>query len=162
LVVTTDGLPLGLAATKFWTRKVFKGTNARKRRVNPTCVPTEGKEGGRWPENLTRPTRELGDPSRCAHVGDREADTFELCHEAREARTPFLVRTAVGRLASKGGTTVAKVMKRQPVRGTHEVEVRDDYGRISTAKVYLRFCRVTAHPPAAKRKRYSALPLTVI
>lgn len=25
LVVTTDGLPLGLAAVKFWTRKQFKG-----------------------------------------------------------------------------------------------------------------------------------------
>jgi len=28
LAVTTDGLPLGLAAIKFWTRKKFKGTNA--------------------------------------------------------------------------------------------------------------------------------------
>ena len=28
LVVTTDGLPLGLAAIKLWTRKKFKGTNA--------------------------------------------------------------------------------------------------------------------------------------
>ncbi len=32
LVVTTDGLPLGLAAVKFWTRKHFKGTTALKRR----------------------------------------------------------------------------------------------------------------------------------
>jgi hypothetical protein len=28
LAVTTDGLPLGLAAVKFWTRKKFKGTAA--------------------------------------------------------------------------------------------------------------------------------------
>jgi hypothetical protein len=162
LVVTTDGRPLGLAATKFWTRKAFKGTTARKRRVNPTCVPIEEEESARWLENLARSTRELGDPSRCVHVGDREADIFELFHEAHEARTHFLVRTAVDRLAGQGGTTVAKVMKRQPVRGTQEVEVRDDYGRISTAKVYLRFCRVTVHPPVAKRKRCSALSLTVI
>jgi len=27
LVATTEGLPLGLAAIKFWTRKKFKGTN---------------------------------------------------------------------------------------------------------------------------------------
>jgi hypothetical protein len=27
LVVTTEGVPLGLAAAKFWTRKKFKGTN---------------------------------------------------------------------------------------------------------------------------------------
>jgi len=31
LVVTAEGLPLGLAAIKFWTRKKFKGTNALKR-----------------------------------------------------------------------------------------------------------------------------------
>src|SRR6478672_7146590 len=39
LVVTTAGVPLGLAAVKFWTRPKFKGTNALKRRVNPTRVP---------------------------------------------------------------------------------------------------------------------------
>src|SRR4051812_29068316 len=27
LVITSEGLPLGLAAVKFWTRKEFKGTN---------------------------------------------------------------------------------------------------------------------------------------
>ena len=44
LVATTDGLPLGIAAAKFWTRKKFKGTNALRRRINPTRVPIEGKE----------------------------------------------------------------------------------------------------------------------
>ncbi|MEY9420444.1 hypothetical protein ABIF69_006886 [Bradyrhizobium japonicum] len=36
LAVTTEGLPLGLSAIKFWTRKKFKGTTALKRRINPT------------------------------------------------------------------------------------------------------------------------------
>ena len=36
LVVTTEGLPLGLAAIKFWTRKKFKGCNALKKKINPT------------------------------------------------------------------------------------------------------------------------------
>jgi hypothetical protein len=35
LAVTTSGLPLGLTAVKFWTEK-FKGTNALKRKINPT------------------------------------------------------------------------------------------------------------------------------
>ena len=43
LAVTAEGLPLGLAAVKFWTRKKFKGTNALKRKVNPTRIPIEGK-----------------------------------------------------------------------------------------------------------------------
>ena len=162
LVVTTDGLPLGLAAVKFWTRKAFKGTNARKRTVNPTCVPIEEKESVRWLDNLTQSTQRLDDPGRCVHIGDREADIFELFHAAHEVRTHFLVRTAVDRLAGRGGTTVAKVMKRQPIRGTHEVEVRDNHGVVSSARVHVRFCRVTVHPPVAKRKRYGPLSLTVI
>lgn len=44
LAVTTEGLPLGLAAIKFWTRKKFKGTTALKRKINPTRVPIEQKE----------------------------------------------------------------------------------------------------------------------
>ena len=44
LAVTTEGLPLGLAAVKFWTRKKFKGTAALKKKINPTRVPIEKKE----------------------------------------------------------------------------------------------------------------------
>jgi hypothetical protein len=162
LVLTTDGLPLGLAAVKFWTRKTFKGTNALKKRVNPTRVPIEKKESYRWLANLTQSTEQLGAPSRCVHIGDREADIYELFCAAHAAKTHFLVRTCVDRFAGRGGTTVSRKMGREPVRGEHEVEVRDDRGQVSKAKVHLRFCRMTVHPPVAKRKRYPALSLTVI
>src|SRR5215510_9947980 len=56
LVVTTEGLPLGMAAVKFWTRKEFKGTNALKKKVNPTRVPIEEKESVRWLDNLKQTT----------------------------------------------------------------------------------------------------------
>ena len=93
LVVTTDGLPLGLAAIKFWTRRKFKGTNALKRKVNPTRVPIEAKESVRWLENVTQSTSLLGEPSRCIHIGDRESDIYELFCSAQESGTKFLVRT---------------------------------------------------------------------
>jgi Transposase DNA-binding/Transposase DDE domain len=162
LVLTPAGVPLGLAAVKFWTRRTFKGTNGLRGKVNATRIPIEEKESVRWLENLTQATRQLGDPPRCVHVGDREADIYELFCAAREAGTHFLVRTCVDRLAGRGGTTVARKMAREPVRGDHEVEVRDDRGQVSTARVSLRFCRMTVHPPVAKQSRYPALSLTVI
>ena len=162
LVVTTGGLPLGLAAATFWIRKAFQGTNAAKRTVNPATVPIEEKESYRWLEGLTEATRRLGNSARCVHVGDREADVFELFHAARDAGTHFLVRTCVDRLTGQGVTTVAKVMRRQPVRGAHEVEVRDAHGHVSTAAVQVRFCRVVVHPSLAKRKQYGPLSLTAI
>jgi len=78
LAVTPDGLPLGLAAIKFWSRKKFKGTNALKRKVNPTRVPIEEKESFRWLENVRQSTALFGEPSRCVHIGDRESDIYEL------------------------------------------------------------------------------------
>lgn len=48
LAVTSDGLPLGLTAARFWIRKKFKGTNALKKKVNPTRVPIDKKESVRW------------------------------------------------------------------------------------------------------------------
>jgi hypothetical protein len=56
LAVTTDGLPLGLAAIKFWNRQKFKGTAALKRKINPTRVPIEQKESFRWLENMRQST----------------------------------------------------------------------------------------------------------
>jgi len=64
LAVTTEGLPLGLAAIKFWTRDKFKGTNALKRKINPTRVPIEQKESIRWLENLRQSTALLNRPER--------------------------------------------------------------------------------------------------
>ena len=66
------------------------------------------------------------------------------------------------RLACSGGTTVAKGMAREPISGSHEVEVRDDKGRVSIARVDLRFCQMTIHPPIGKQNRYPSLRLTVI
>ena len=62
MATTTDGLPLGMAAAKFWSRKKFKGTNALKRKINPTRVPIEGKESMRWLDNLRQSTELLDDP----------------------------------------------------------------------------------------------------
>src|SRR4051794_2421569 len=143
LVLTPQGVPLGLAAVKFWTRKKFKGTNALRGKVNRTRIPIEHKESVRWLENLGQSTELLGDPARCVHVGDREADIFELFCAAREAGADFLVRTCVDRLAGDGGTTISREMEREPTRGTHEVEVHDDRGRVATAEVDLRFRRLT-------------------
>ena len=162
LVLTAEGTPLGLAAAKFWTRKQFKGTNARKKRINPTRVAIEQKESVRWLENLAQSTHLLGEPSRCVHIGDRESDIFELFSAAHDLGTHFLVRTCVDRVAGRGGTTISKKIEREPIQGAHEVEVRDHHGRVSTATVYVRFCQMTVHPPIGKQQRYPALSLTVI
>lgn len=161
LVLTTDGLPLGLAAVKFWTRKKFKGTRALRNRVNLTRIPIRDKESVRWVDNVVQSTKQLGEPGRCVHVCDREADIFELFCAAGAVGSHFLIRTCVDRSAG-WGATISRKMAREPIRGEHEVEVRDDRGRVSKARVHLRFCRMTIHPPVGKQKTYPSLSLTVV
>ena len=107
LVATTDGLPLGLAAIKFWTRKKFKGTNRLKRKVNLTRIPIERKESVRWLRNLKESSALLGDPSRLVHIGDRESDIYELFCAAQETETHFLVSVdCVATTAARARSTI--------------------------------------------------------
>src|SRR5580693_713061 len=152
LAVTTEGLPLGLTAVKFWTRKKFKGTAALKKKINPTRVPIEKKESIRWLENVQQSTELLGDPGRCVHIGDRESDIYELFCAAQHLGTHFLVRTCVDRRAGDGEHTVRDAMKQAPVRGLHRVQVRNKQGDSSTAVLEIRCRRMVIRPPIGKQK----------
>jgi Transposase DDE domain len=162
LAVTTEGLPLGLTAIKFWSRKKFKGSDALKRKINPTRVPIQKKESIRWLDNLQQSTALLGDAARCVHIGDRESDIYELFCTAQDAGTQFLLRTCVDRLAGDGAHTIATEMDEVDCKGLHRVEVRDRHGKISEAVLELKFRRILVQPPLYKQRRYPPLKLTVL
>jgi hypothetical protein len=161
LVVTPEGLPLGLSAIKFWTRKHFKGCNALKRKINPTRVPIEEKESYRWLQNVRQSTTLIARPEDCVHIGDRESDIYELFCLAQELGTRFLVRTCVDRLAKDGECTVADVMGKCPWEGVHKVQGRTKDGTYE-ASLRVRYEKLVVHPPIGKEKKYPELTLTVI
>jgi hypothetical protein len=162
LVVTTEGLPLGISAIKFWTRKDFKGTNALKKKINSTRVPIEEKESVRWLDNIKQTTALLADPERCVHIGDRESDIYELFCTAHEANTHFLVRTCVDRLAGDGQHTISEEMNTVDLKALHVITVRDRKGKPAEAVLELRYRRIRVLPPIGKQNRYPDLRLTVI
>jgi hypothetical protein len=160
LAVTTEGLPLGLSAAKFWTRSKFKGTNALKRHINPTRVPIEEKESFRWLENMRQSTELLGAPERLVHIGDRENDIYEFFCAVQAIGTHFLVRTCVNRLAGDGGHTIADEMAEINVQGVHRIVVGADGADVAELELKYKLIRVL--PPIGKHKRYPAQTLTVI
>ncbi|WLA39722.1 IS4 family transposase [Bradyrhizobium elkanii] len=162
LAVTVEGLPLGLAAVKFWTRKKFKGAAQLKKKINPTRVPIEKKESVRWLDNLRQSIERLGQPERCIHIGDRESDIYELYCLTQELGAHFLVRTCVDRLAGDGGHTIATEMEETSVKGLHYIDVRNDKGETTKAELEIKFKRIAVLPPIGKQKRYPALDLTII
>lgn len=162
LAVTTEGLPLGLTAIKFWSRKKFKGANALKKKINPTRVPIEEKESVRWLDNLAQSTALLNAPTRCVHIGDRESDIYELFCKAKDTGTHFLLRTCVDRLAADGSHTIAAEMAEVNCKGLHRVDVRGRDGEMSEAVLELKFRKIRVLPPLYKQRRYPALDLTVL
>jgi hypothetical protein len=162
MVVTRDGLPLGLASIKFWTRQSFKGCSALKRHVNPTRIPIQQKESFRWLENLRQSTALLNRPADCVHIGDRESDIYELFAIAHELGTKFLVRTCVDRLAEDGQQTVSALMQSAITKGFHEIEVQDQDGKRERVSLKIKYETLRVRPPLGKKDSYPELILTVI
>ncbi len=180
LAITTGGVPLGLAAVKFWTRDKFKGTNALKRHVNPTRVPIETKESYRWLENLRQSIDLLGAPQRCVHVGDRESDIYELYCFAQDLGTHFLVRVQTDRLAEpvedqhhlntqnsrqtaqKGQKAhrVFEQLESTPWAGTHEVALSGKEEDV--ARLQVKFATIKTLPPIGKQKHYHPQTITYV
>ena len=162
LVLTTEGVPLGLAAVKVWTRQKFKGTAALKKKINPTRVPIEKKESVRWLDNLAQSTELLGAADRCVHIGDRESDIYELFSLSHELGTHFVLRTCVNRRAGDGDHTVADEMSEVAIKKRHRINVRDNNGDSDQALLEIRYRKIRVLPPIGKWKRYAPLELTVI
>jgi hypothetical protein len=151
--ITTQGLPLGLTAIKFWTRKKFKGCNALKGHVNTAYVPIAQKESQRWLENLEESTNRLNDPRRYVHIGDRESDIYELFCTAQKANTFFLVRTFADRLCDEGRYRVSEEMKEVSVKGLHRIKLTDKKGQTVKATLEVKYRRLKILPPQGKRKK---------
>jgi hypothetical protein len=162
LAVTSEGLPLGLTAIKFWSRKKSKGADALKRKINPTRVPIDKKESIRWLHNLKQSTTLLGEAARCVHIGDRDSDIYEIFCTAQDAGTQFLLRTCVDRPPGDGKHTIATEMAEVDCKGLHRVEVRDRHAKVSEAVLELKFRRILVQPPLYKQRLYPALELTVL
>ena len=159
LALTLDGLPLGLAAAKFWSRKEFKGLEAKRKAHN---APIEEKESVRWLENLRSSSQLLGQPQRCIHMGDQESDIFDLFGAAQQLETHFLVRTRADRLADGGPETVAEAIGQSPRRGLYRIAVRNRKGEESEAVLEIRYQCLRIRTGKGKKKRYPEQTVTVI
>lgn len=162
LAVTADGLPLGLGALKFWTRKEFKGTTEQKRHINPTRIPIEEKESFRWIENLKLSTDRFGSPDRLVHVADRESDMYEFFNEAKVTQSHFLVRICVNRRTIKS-INVYEQMKTQPAAGVYKISFTDERGKLVETDLEVKFKTVELQlSDGRKAKRYGPLQASIV
>lgn len=163
LALTPEGLPLGFTAKKFWNRDRFKDVKSIKRRKNGTRIPIEEKESYRWLEGLRNSNKLLGDPYRLVHIGDREADIFELFSLAESEDSNYLIRIKVNRRTEDETKTINHILKKAKKRGKIKISYRDADGVDVTAILQIKFEKMRLKPSfGIKSKRYPDLDVTVI
>lgn len=184
MAFTVDGVPLGIAWHKFWTReKIETGMSRAEKREHRDSIPIEKKESVRWLEGL-RAAREAAaacptTTSIC--VSDSESDIYEVFSEQRHSSAAessassvhLLIRACQNRCTEDG--YLLDEVRRQPCLFTNTVHLSARQAKTSvtkgrrcesrdarTAEVEVRAATVTFQPPDRFDRQLPALTLNVV
>lgn len=131
LMVTEQGLPLGLSSVKCWSREPREETKTQKAaRIYKSSI--REKESFKWIEALQE-TLDLA-PENCqvVTIGDREADIFEFLRAAESLQTGFVVRNRQDRkfITADGKKTKLRAqLSREPIQKKFDIEIPKNRNR---------------------------------
>jgi hypothetical protein len=129
LMVTTDGIVLGILDQSAYTRENKKDENsthdAKKMR------PTEEKESYRWLSTTETGNKDIPEGIRVVNICDREGDIYELFETADATGKLFLIRIVQNRITveKEGSEKVIEAIRKEPPKGAVTVVVPRDSGR---------------------------------
>jgi hypothetical protein len=162
LVITSEGVPLGLLGAKCEAPQGREEENEEQEKASSSKKPIEEKKNFCWIESL-RDSNALAaelssTPQVC--VMDREADFYELFCERRHRQVQLLVRAKHDRLTNgdyrlfetvrrtEARATLSMVIPRQSARPKLSKKKARSHRAKRTAKVALRYQEVELPPPA--------------
>ena len=87
-----DGEPLGLLHQQSWTRSERTGKRGERRKKT-----TMDKESQRWLDTLSAAEQGINPEVMLVHIGDREADIYDLFVLPRQANSELLIRAESNR-----------------------------------------------------------------
>lgn len=96
LILTMEGLPLGLSSQRCWARVPREETAQEKTRRKYISSIKE-KESYKWITALKDTMNIIPEGTQVVTIGDREADIFELLWNCQELCTLFIVRNRQNR-----------------------------------------------------------------
>jgi hypothetical protein len=143
-VLPDSGVPQGLLAQEVWARPAAPPGGRRPRRTRPVAA----KESQKWLTALAASRATVPPGVTLVHVGDREADVYDLfLAAAAQPGTELLIRAAQDRRVQGPTGTLWAALAAQPVRDTRCVELPQANDRPARAvELSLRWTRVTLRP----------------
>ena len=162
VAVPSSGLPFGLLDQQIWAR------DPEERGQRKANRPIEEKESYKWFTSMERVAAlQFPEGTRVVHVGDREADIYELFEYASRIRQDVLVRIVRNRNTDED-LKLFEQLEQTKVEGTIIVDIPRDTRRnipARTATLELRYKKVKVRVPQNLHSQYGAqhsLTLTYI
>ena len=148
MAFTSDGTPLGLLNVQCWGRDPDEAGKRQRRHQ----LPIEEKESAKWlvSYRAVAEVQKLCPDTMLVSVGDREADVYELFHEATQDRhgPKLLIRAERTRNRKVEQEGLWPRMNAEPVAGSLDVAVARRGSRPARrAKLQVRFASVVLTPP---------------
>jgi len=106
IVVTPEGLPLGLLAQSYETREKAKSKLTKAEKMARSI---EEKESYRWLEMLRDSTKDIPDSVNVITICDREGDFYELYAAAMEIGKDFVIRVTHDRKTAENEKVIEKI-----------------------------------------------------
>jgi hypothetical protein len=154
IIVTQEGLPLGLASQECWARIAREEDRTEKAR-RKYLTHIRDKESHKWISAFEKTIADIPKNTRVVTIGDREADIFDFLWKIEETGAEFVIRNRQDRrfICPEVGKTKIQtkitrlepkkeVMIEIPGTGIHKarqanVEIKYTYGQIPIRPVTL-------------------------
>jgi hypothetical protein len=157
LIVTTDGLPLGIIDQKIYSRpQLSDDQNKQRGKAHTYGLSVEEKESYRWIESIHHTQQNFKDrPARVVTIADREADIYDLFQRAQEINALLLIRANFNRKINKESTNATNTgellwtfMKNKDAQAEITVMIPEQEKNPSReAHCTVTFSAFTMHPP---------------
>jgi hypothetical protein len=116
ILLTPDGIPLGLLSQSVITREEEKSTD--KTREEKRARPIEEKESYRWLETMQTSAENAPKQANIVHIADREGDIYELYALAQRLEEKFVIRAVHQRLDTDKTHVMKALEESDPVGKT--------------------------------------------
>jgi len=159
IAATVKGTPLGLLNQIIWSRGAEELGKSAKRKQKTF----EDKESYKWYRGIAAVNQQLGSQVKKVHIGDRDADIYELFFTEPSENTDLLIRARHNRKTA-AGSALWQHIGEQKIAATEEIIIPDRTGkRKKKVQVEIRYQEVEILCPAHKKgTMYQSVVLTAI
>lgn len=157
LAVSGAGEPLGILHQHSWVRQERNGKKEQRRRK-----AIGEKESHRWLTTLKAAEVGLAKATTIVHIGDREADIFELFAQSRAPGSELLIRAEHNRRVRHELGSLIPTVEAAPLLGHTTIEVHRTPDRAArTAHLSIKGMQVTLEVPQNHPKPHTLEPVTL-